>query len=120
MSGSSFKKCHDHTGRKYRKCEPTCARSYSIQTCTSVCGLVAVTSTALAGLAKNVFQKLISKNEKLTGFSLQCLLDIQNTLEWFYVTNVLIANKPAKIFNLRRHISRLHRDISTENRENET
>jgi hypothetical protein len=41
---------------------------YDIQTCGSVCGLVAITSTALACLAKNLFQNVISKNAKLTGF----------------------------------------------------
>ena len=68
MSGFSFKKCHDHSGTKDGKCGPTCARSYPLQTRGSVCGLVAITSTALACLAKNVFQNLISKNAKLTGF----------------------------------------------------
>ena len=68
MSGFSFKKCHDHTGRKDGKCGPKCAKSYPLQTCGSVCGLVAITSTALACLAKSVFQNLISKDAKFTGF----------------------------------------------------
>jgi hypothetical protein len=68
MSGFSFKKCHDHLGRKDRMGGPICARSYPPQTCSSVCGLVAITSTALAYLAKNLFQNLICKNAKLTGF----------------------------------------------------
>ena len=67
MKGFSFKKWHDHTGQD-GKCGPTCARSYLLHTCGSVCGLVAITLTALACLAKSVFQNLISKNEKLTEF----------------------------------------------------
>ena len=68
MSGFSFKKCHDHAGRKDGKCGPKCAKSYPLQTCGSVYGLVAITSTALACLAKSVFQNLISKDTKFTGF----------------------------------------------------
>ncbi len=42
------------------------ARFYPLQTCSLVCGLVAI-STALACLAKSFFQKLISKNVNLPG-----------------------------------------------------
>ena len=67
MSGLSFKKCHDHTGRKDRRWGPKCAKSYPLQTCGSVCGLVTITSTTLACLAKSVFQNLISKHARFIG-----------------------------------------------------
>ena len=68
MSGFSLKKCHDHAGRKDGKCGPKYAKSYPLQTCGSVCGLFAITSTALNCLAKSVLQNLISKDTKFTRF----------------------------------------------------
>ncbi len=62
MNGFSIKKCHDH-GRSDKKCGQKSPRFCPLQTCSLVCGLVAIISTALACLAKS-FQKLISKKCK--------------------------------------------------------
>lgn len=74
MVNFSYTKCHDHTGSCDGKCGVKCAKFYPLQTCGSVCGLVAVTSAALACLAKRFFRDLISKeknnrkNAQLVGF----------------------------------------------------
>ena len=61
-------KCHDHVGGNDGRCGPKCAKSYPLQSCGSVCGLVAVISAAMACLLKPFFLSLISKNAKLSRF----------------------------------------------------
>ena len=68
MTGFSYMKCHDHAGRNDGRCGPKCAKSYPLQSCGSVCGLVAVISAAMACLSKPFFLSLISKNAKLPRF----------------------------------------------------
>ena len=63
MGGFTYTKCHDHTASTGGKCGVKCARSYPLQTCGSVCGLVAVTSAALACLENATFQNLINIEE---------------------------------------------------------